>query len=281
MPEKLFFILLLVVACGGQTHPPAAKVSPTPKAVVGIPNTDDIESVVRKLVASGAGKKGEFETTAQFEARRNALIPDREYAFAIDRAINCEFDYDADTATMKASIDLLPYLLEVASRHSTLLTVTVKAVPRRTTTQVGTNSFGARGVFTSRLYDDFGVVISRSFFAWLRSFSDSPAFVPISGLTVESQEDYESSRSYWLTFPFPLEPARAKVLKPNLRVVLVGTVLDMQVYRNDTFSPATINDPMEVTVKRSFLSLAVSEVRIVDSRTGQTVANFTQGAAKQ
>lgn len=272
---SLLLTLLAVVACGGQTHPPAAKPRSGPKAGAGIPNTDNIESVVRRLIASESGEKKEFETTAQFEARQKAaLITDRRYAFDIETygytfsngpsENRCGCEYDADTETMKARIDSHAELFADPS-YSTSSAVPVRLSKRRTERHVGTNSFGAKAVFDSDFYDEFGIVLSRQSLAWLRSLS--------------AEKDPNPFAS--LSFSFPLERNRAKAMKPNLRVVLVGTIPDARVLKREFYSGATINEPVELTINKFYVTFLLNEVRIVDSRTGQIVANFVQGGAIQ
>ena len=116
------------------------------------PTTDDIESVVRQLVALGPGTKSEFETTAQFEARvQKTSQPDKQYTFSYCTGLNpsssgvpfgvCDYAYDADKEAMTVYMDM-------EERHfrpdyKSLPAIRIKNVTRRTEHHVGTNSFGA------------------------------------------------------------------------------------------------------------------------------------------
>jgi hypothetical protein len=232
--------------------------------------TDNIESVILRLVASGSREKKEFETTAQFEARQKALMTDRRYAFDIEtygytfsngpHENKCGCEYDADTETMKARIDNEIESFDDDPTYGPHITVPVKLSKRRTERHVGTNSFGAKVVFDSDFYDEFGVILSRESIAWLRSFSaekDPNPFAPLS-------------------FSFPLERNRAKAMKLNLRVVLIGTIPDTRVHKHEFYSGATVTEPVELTINKFYVSFLLNEVRIIDSRTGQTVATFTK-----
>jgi hypothetical protein len=266
---KLFCIVAIAVPLPGQARP-AAKPEPGHKNVVAtIPNTDDIEFVIRKLLAAGPGEKAEFETTAQFQARQQALQSDRSYAFAPHA---CDFEYDADSEIMTASIYTENYQF---SSYDKLISFPVKTVDRRVETHTGTNAFGAKAVYTSRLSDDYGVVVSQEVFRWLRSFfGKSPD--PFPGVsTVEYEEIMKDFPALTPpSFSFPLEPTRARVMKPSLRVVLVGTIPDVRVHLGDYFSAATISKPTEWSVNRFYVSLAINEVRIVDARTGRIIVNW-------
>jgi len=76
------------------------------------------------------------------------------------------------------------------------------------------------------------------------------------------------------TFIFPLTVERAKELKPNTRMVLVGTVQNARTYVDEQFDAATINNPLEVTIKKYYVDSVLREIRLVDCRTGETLKNF-------
>jgi hypothetical protein len=260
-------VLLSQAALGQTPAAPKSKASapniPKSKATsTQRPTTDDIESVVRQLVALGPGIKGEFETTAQFEARvQKTSQPDKQYTFSYCAGLNpsssgvpfgvCDYAYDADKETMTVYMDM-------EERHfrpdyNSLPAIRIKNVTRRTEHHVGTNSFGARVQFTSRFDDDFGVVLSQASVSWLVSLSRSspdPAF----------------------SFPLSIETVRG--IKASLRLVLIGTVPGILVYRDDSFDAATVSFPFEVTIKRFYLQFSVIEVRIIDSRTANVLATF-------
>jgi hypothetical protein len=204
-----------------------------------IPNTDDIEVLVRQFIATGSGTKSEFETTAQFEARiKQGSQAGRRYAFV--HGSSDSFAYDADKGVMTAST------LPLDSRLS------IKEVLRSTDSKVGQNSYGARTDFLSSVYDEFGIVLSKASISWLN---------------VTILEDIKLS--------FPLSIDRAQEIKPYLRMVLVGTVPDTQVYRDEGYSAATVSNPIEKTLHWLYINFDITEVRIVDARTGNEVAKFT------
>src|ERR1700678_617619 len=102
MRTRLLGILAASVLLAQTPRKTATPKVATPKAVTAnIPNTDDIQSLVRRLGAPGSGMKDEFETTTQFQARQKALQSDRKYAFALeadaygpsgDDKCDCEYD---------------------------------------------------------------------------------------------------------------------------------------------------------------------------------------------
>jgi hypothetical protein len=260
----------------------------TAKPIESMADTDDVEPLIRQFVALGSGAKGEFETTAQFEARlKTAIQTDKQHAFFYDDQYGLDLKYDADNAVMKASVEVNRRKFNF---DQDLLCIPIKTVRRLTESHVGQNSFGATGVFMSMIEDEFGVIISDEAASWLRSFSH-----PNDQDDVRCRKEMESGNDTWLaescreraslkkmsqqfpessTFSFPLSVEQAQRLKPSLRIVLVGTIPDPRVYGRYDRNAATINDPVELRVNRLYVNLVLSEVRIVDTRMGTVVAHF-------
>jgi hypothetical protein len=241
-----------------QAQAPKGKAAPPDiqrrKAVPsGIPHTDDIEPLVSRLIA---GEKREFETTEQFEARQNSLIqPGKQYAFVFDSKHDADFtSYDADEAVMTVHLNLhRPFSKDYAAGYYDVL---IKDIVRRTGGYIGQNAFGASVVVESRTEDDFGVEISDE---------DAERFWQV-GTTGEA------------TCSFPLSIGKAKEMKQNLRVVLVGTVPDGTVYQDGTLYPATVSSPVELRRHQHYVDFRITEVRIVDSRNGSVVARVVPNA---
>ena len=237
------FSLLIIAASILLAQTPARKATTPPaksKAIPAtIPKTDDIEPLILRLKA--ASVKGEFETTEQFQDRQAKAIQfDREYAFAIDYDEN-DFKYDADAQAMKASIVIESKLLSPVYFRQPA--ISIKDRMEGEERHVGMNGYGARMVFTSRLRSRFGIVLDR----------------PSSWVTE-------------LTFPLTIE--QAKIVKSNLRMVVVGTVPNARIYLGSDYQSATISNPLEVSTQEYYLNFLIREVRIVDSRSGQMVARF-------
>jgi len=105
----VLFIFPIVLASGPQsqpaTPPTAKKTAGRGGAGAGQPLQigDDIVQVINKLVKAGAAtEKGEFETTAEYEARRRAVpVPKAPLVLIMEDNI---ITYDADTAEMTARL---------------------------------------------------------------------------------------------------------------------------------------------------------------------------------
>jgi hypothetical protein len=300
MMRQILLLFALSTAAFGQarTPSPAKKAIPKPSAVdLRIPNTDDIEPVIRRFVALGSASKGEFETQAQFETRlRTAVVrPDKQYAFIYDQGgpacvvggiatnQNCDFEYDADRAVMKAYLAIKHRMFKAENGTLTdkVPCVLIKDVQRSTQWHVGQNSFGAKLAYTSRLEDEFGIVISQEAAAWLGSFQNADN-IKRKGLTEEEATMLRGTYPdlFHPTFTFPLGPEQAQRMKPSLRTVLLGTIPDGRVYVYEDYDAATVSDPIELTVDRFCVNFEISEVRIVESRTGSTVAAFKRPEQK-
>ncbi len=277
-----FIIIALVVLFSLATFPQ----TPTPKTKSGpaiipkrkpisgnVPGTDDIELVVRKLVTLGSGKKSEFETTAQFDARQKGSIQaDKQYAFvyvwdAYNNRSDSEYDADKQAMTVNMKIERKRF----SPDYDGVLSVLIKKVLRRTEHHIRQNSFAAKALVESRFEDDFGIVISKEAGSWLQAFARLPpeeARLKADDIKV-LQQMYPELHSPSFSFPFSVEKARD--VKPNLRIVLVGSVPNATVYSDESIDEATISAPVEITVDRFYVNFALTEVRIVDSRTGNTL----------
>ena len=248
------------------TNPPAPKKS-TGQPRSGAPQRprlgDDIVQLIDKLKA-GTDEKGEFETTAEYEARRKAVtIQKAAVSFVVENVI-LRYDADASEMTVRlvADVTSIPAAPPTISRsadgsmlYGRSLTVLVRSILKQGGSYVGTNAFGAKRSIDYRAYDDYGV----------RLAPDSPINFNNNPLT-----DVKAS-----LFTFSLDPTQARDLKPFLRVALVGTLTEPRVWSSlDTHDP-TFSEPYETRRNGLYVTLRLEEVRILDSRSGEMVTNFT------
>src|ERR1700693_800722 len=82
---------------------------PQKKPSTASPSRQDIESVIKRLIASGAARpKSEFETTEQYHKRISLLLDPNQLVFLlpVGEAVNdaVRFKYDADNQTMSAEV---------------------------------------------------------------------------------------------------------------------------------------------------------------------------------
>jgi hypothetical protein len=239
--------------------------SPEQRPPLTNPKGDDIEALVRDFMADGAGVKGEFETTAQFEARmKKGIQADRRYAFICEESSYWSFSYDADKAAMTASVRTIgfgDYASSKSSRATEKELIPIKETVRSTSTRVGQNALGVSATILSSVSDEFALVISQE--AAVCLYSHSPKDDPTNLTPVDP---------YTATMTFPLTIERAQRIKPSLRIVFVGTMPNAQVFREEGYHTPTVNDPNERTVHRYYINFDPVEVRFVNTATGETVA---------
>src|SRR5450755_19261 len=170
------WLMFVTLTCAGliaqnpQNAPPKSKRNMS----TSIPNTDDIEALVRQLVVVGSGTKGEFETTSQFEARQSSVQTDKQYAFVYvwDALSNKSYStYDADKQIVTVNMKMSRKSFSSDGDHTPHITVLIKRALRRTGHHVGQNSYGAKVVVRSEVFDDFGIVISEEAASWLLTFA--------------------------------------------------------------------------------------------------------------
>lgn len=217
-----------------------------PKRAVVVPHlSDEVEVVIRKLAAAGAGEgKREFETTAEYEARRAKATLKAELIFVIREAAT--FEYDADAGEMTVNVE--SGLREFFQGSRRCPSVEVKRVLTRTGRYLGKNVFGVTKVITSSDYSEFGICVD-----------------PSSPLTFGLGT---------IKFTFPMDRDDARAAKPYLRLAFVGTISTGVIYGDTDYHSPTVTDPYETTTRYQYVPFSVAEARVLDSRTGEQVTNF-------
>jgi hypothetical protein len=121
---------------------------------------DDIE----KFFQSSAAPKSEFETTAQYEARRNsARMTGRPLALLLDDTRVNTFAYDADTGMMTATIPTSKVFFILEQSRPTHTVIKVHVIERQKDEYVGQNAYGAERRIQRSRSDLYGVVINQDF----------------------------------------------------------------------------------------------------------------------
>jgi hypothetical protein len=217
----------------------------------------DIMKVIDGLLkAAAATGKGEFETTAEYEARRRALTaPQDTLVFVLPEVAA---SYNADGGTMEVSVmperfdsdvgqQLAPSDLgKIRGDTFTLLTV-----PGKGGLYNGTNAMGAKRIITYLESTDYGLVIT-----------------PNSLMTF-------NARSGAVFFSFRVDLIDARMLKPFLKLALVGRITEPRLYSNRIAHTPTFTEPWDTKREGLYVPFSVEEVRILDSRNGHMIANFT------
>ena len=243
------FIVAGLLAAQSPSGPPASTRKTAPSAATSRPSPaigNNIIQVIDSLIAAGARKgKGEFETTDEYQSRQKALTARcGQLSFLVPDA---KFAYDADQAEMKVGVSMSQDILGDATSAWSTVDLSSKLV--RNTSYSGTNAYGARTLIHSRTYFDHGIALtpeSSNFF----SFENDP-------------KNAEPT--------FPMQGGEARLLKPFLRVLLVGKLAEARVYDVQRTNSATLDYPYELKCSGLFIPFRLEEVRVVDIRSGKSI----------
>jgi hypothetical protein len=267
---KTPWLIVVVFTFSGVSHPIsllAQRVgAPERGQAATIPNTDDLEVLFRQFATAGTETKSEFETTAQFEARIKQSRPaGRTYAFVYGSYASSGSASQALPEEVQLLTQRFPPSFAYNADEGIMTTVlssdlTLKVVVRRVGSEIGQNSFGATTNFQSVLFDEFAVNASRASVYWLND-------------ELYRDEAYRGLEMTKLSFPLSVEQARD--IKPYLRIVLAGTVSGTEVHCSSYREAATLRIPVQRDGQRCSIEFDITEVRIVDARTGKEVTTFS------
>jgi TonB family protein len=212
---------------------------------------DDIEATVRRMAAAGAASgKGEFETTAEYEARRSSLITKGQLTFVVDEWLAL-FVYDADRSEMKVRVLAHPHTFYLEAGSPKFSCLVVKRVLKSERQYLGTNAFGVQAPIKDSTFDEYGIIVA-----------------PGSAIAFDSP--------IWSTFVFHMDRDDARDQKHYLRFAIAGAIADGRVYGNIETHAPTVSEPYKDTRQQSYIPLTVATAKVVDIRTGQTIADLTK-----
>lgn len=287
---KVVAVFLSVTVLGqGQRRPrPAPTPSPQPSKVVPIasPAPDirsfniqvdklapgftghDIKAIFNDLVAKkDRAVKGEFETTAEFEARlqREAQVPilgklerDGYFAFVIKNSSGETF-YDADSQVMTIAIALQSGD-ESIYKQSNKKALTSQVELKREQYE-GSNAYGAKATVTRHLGVDYDVAFSNYSQFGVSKYIDSGT------RSRGHTEDYFAKDVFMVRIP--MDVALAKEVKSRLQILAVVKLLDPYTYEGSFYDKPTISRPDEYFIQYHFLNTELLEVWIFDESTGR------------
>jgi hypothetical protein len=219
---------------------------------------DNISQLIDRVILAG-GKKGkdEFETTEQYDARRN------EAKTVTAKLGTLVFVLPPDTLDLIYSADAQEMRIKLTATHKSLFfdgggltsgnTFIVRSTQISKSSYVGTNAFGVKKSIESTVFRNHGVFVAQ-------------------GSTVTLNE-----RSNAATFTFSMDIEEARVSKRFLRVALVGKLVEWRVYSVEDGHSPTVEEPWDSFTTGLYIPFLLEEVRVLDSRTGQVVSNFTPG----
>lgn len=198
------------------------------------------------------GPKGEFETTAEYEARSKKHV---EGTYAIVLNVSDSSLYDADKEAISTSARMGAAFIGARSEghfENYRACYLVDFVFRGESHHPASNAFGASTVVTS-------------------TTSDTRAILPVGPLSGAA------------TFAFKLPRADAPRIKPRLKLkmLLVGSIAPLQEppvgsgsggENGFSFTTATISDPSESFTHYYLLRMNVSDLWVFDPETGTVLA---------
>jgi TonB family protein len=210
----------------------------------------DIVQVIRVIDGANASlKQGEFEPTVAFEARKRQVLPTRRsFAFVCKGEGNL-FRYNPDELIMTVMLQPIERSLSLpdtySSRHLLSLVLDTRNWMFREYT--GVNAFGATVPVSSSSHEEYGIVIA-----------------------ADSVIGRDST-----IISLPMDIQRAQAVKPFLRLVVIGEISDSTVFTSYEHSKPTLDDPYESIVQSWFLPFTVTEIQVVDIRSGNILKSIT------
>jgi len=192
--------------------------------------------------------KGEFETTAEFEAR-SRLLTAGLYAFVIPNRM-LTLTYDADNENLFIRINDI-YVAVEFTKDSTHSAIELDRANERTRKYLATNAFGASLPVTEYRYDSYSIITDVS------TFPD---------------------------FNLSIDRDHAQVLKPKLRVVAIvglGPESVIEVTRSELqgatgfrHKAPTMEDPEETTIFDHSLRSQLLAFWLFDDATGRVIGRY-------
>jgi hypothetical protein len=207
-------------------------------------------------IIAAAGKlknvapKGEFETTAQYEARLESAKRERlvgtttleDMLGIVLPAEEAKSKYDADRSALAIYFRATSWYGDGTSVRNLPDAALLREEHKNTGTYTGANAFNRKVLVQKATRRSTYVIFGTS------------GRMPCAGTTLE------------------LDPARAKELKSTLRVVLIGTLTPNYVERRSTVAAATIDSPLELKIEDVGLKIDLSAVWFINQRTGEVLA---------
>jgi len=134
-------------------------------------------------------------------------------------------------------------------------TIVLKSVLSKYGSYVGRNAFGVTIVVKTSTTIEHGIVVS------------------LSSAAMGLVKTEESPREY--RFSFPLDISQARILKPFLRELVVGHLIEARVYKgSDTIGAGTLDMPYKDKYEGVFVPFSIDDIRILDIRSGKVVATL-------
>lgn len=245
---------------------PGQTISQAPRAASGSNSAapvrgDSIVALTSRLIAGGALEgKDESETSEHFKARMDALAEaNSKPMLLIKQSDDGEFSYDPKSS--KLHMTLHPIARKIHSDDDKSLAAFVLAENLASDDSgVESNASGAGKEMLSTIYNRYEIAMAGN------SGYDFPEKVI---------GDYRIGDFDLLEWDVAMPASRARSLKPYLRFAFYGQLSDGRVLRNSTSKTATVTSPYKTEIRSLTVIFRIDEIRVIDSRTGATVADAT------
>lgn len=250
----------------------------------------DLAALFKTLAArKKSAVKGEFETTAAFNARVQAeaskpmlgpLTPGSTFAFVIRKV---ESVYDADRDNLRARLPL-KRAWEGYGIETRRMAVSWDFDLLDKSTYTGTNAYGAQVNVERNIAESYEI-----------AFENHPQF-PVERVLDEHyvkmrDEDpnkearermvargmgdvYEDLKEPFIFADLKMDAQTAMQVKPRLRALVVCRLADPQVIESTTYGKPTYDHPKELVVKNYMLTTKVLQIWFFDPATGRVLAKL-------
>lgn len=228
----------------------------------------NIKAIFDDLVAKKEkAVKGEFETTAEFEARlqHQAQMPilgklDRNgyFAFVIENSSGETF-YDADSQVMTIAIALRGGDESIYEKSDKKALVSQSESKREQ--YEGSNAYGAKAIVTRHLGTDYDIAFSNYSGFGVSRYIDSGT------RSRGHTEDYFAKDVFMVRIP--MDVALAKEVKAKMRILAIVKLLEPYTYEGSFYDKPTISRPDEYFIQYHFLNTTLLELWIFDESTGR------------
>jgi hypothetical protein len=229
---------------------------------------NDIAGLYEAIKHSPALKeKSEFETTSQFEARRQgfkdqlilgSLTAGNHLAFVLPAGSPIyapRFKYDADSQTLTFTLEGSSTTFYLESEHPELDTLVIRSTVLDRGTYIASNAFGAKVEVDKTYSRDNGIAFSKDNWLFRRSESDY-------------------LRSF--TQLFSMTPDKARALKEDGRVLVVCRLVDPWFRETVHGHEAKIDEPYETTVSDNYLQVIPEQLWIFNQKTGEVLSKISE-----
>jgi hypothetical protein len=278
---RLRYLAILAIACASSARlDSSAQVTQTPTAR--LQKSDAVETPIfdetiwslpsrfqgddLKKIASLFSNitKSEFETTAQFEQRKQAAAASGDLVFVIPRAAfdtktGWEAKYDADAQKLRIIVRFYGYVQDDSQRR--INTLELVSEGHSAGEYVATTAFGAVTEVSSSVVQQYGVAVPPD--AWLFE-----KHIMENGLKLEADNPFDLPL-YRLSFSMPAEEAAA--LKPNLSLLFVCRLTEPRLIKHLGGHEATLSDPYETVISSEYLPVEIKQVWIYDLGSGKVL----------